>query len=171
MNKIYLLYLISLLSFNLYADQTKINITAKVIKTTCSISSISTDFIVNMKNSNLRGQSVGVPFGKVPFNVFLDNCPKGINFAHVTFKGESDNVMPNLLKVSEDDEASAKGIAIALYDDKENIIDISKNINIFDINHDINNYTFNFSAAYMKTNEIASPGKVVAVAYFDIIYE
>lgn len=171
MNKIFLLYILSLLSFNLYADQAKINITAKVLTTTCSISSGSTDFIVNMKNSNLRGQPVGVPFGKAPFSITLDNCPESINLAHITFRGESDPVMSNLLKISDDEDASATGIAIALYDDKENIIDISKNNTGFIIKHDIDNYIFNFSAAYIKTSEMTSSGKVVAVAYFDINYE
>lgn len=171
MNKMHLFYLFSLCSFNLYADQTKINITAKVLKTTCSISSSSTNFIVNMKNSNLRGQPVGIPFGKAPFSITLDNCPEGINLAHVTFSGESDPVMSNLLKISDDEDTSATGIAIALYDDKENIIDISKNNTAFTINHDVNNYIFNFSAAYIKTSEMTSSGKVVAVAYFDINYE
>lgn len=91
--------LFSFLSLNSYADQVKINITAKVTETTCAISSNSTDFVVNMVNANLRGQAISVPFGKAPFSVTLDSCPENINIAHIKFMGDSDPVMSNLLKI------------------------------------------------------------------------
>ena len=172
MNKICILYLFSLFSYHSYADQAKINITSKVLENTCAISSGSTDFVVNMTNSNLRKQPIGIPFGNTSFSITLDNCPENVNIAHVIFSGESDPIKSNLLKITDSKELStAKGIAIGLYNDKGNNIDISKNNTDFLIKNNVNNYILKFSAAYIKTTEVTSSGKIIAVAYFDITYE
>lgn len=164
-----LLYLFS--SFFLYADQVIINIKSKVIETTCIISSNSTDFIVNMSSANLRGQEKNIPFGKSPFSITLENCPDSISIANVRFMGDPDLIYPNLLRVLENNESSAKGIAIGLYDDDDNNINISNNDMSYSINQDTNKYTFRFSAAYVKTREDAIPGQVKAISYFDIYYD
>lgn len=164
-----LLYLFS--SFFLYADQVIINIKSKVVETTCIISSDSTNFIVNMASANLRGQDTNIPFGKSPFSITLDNCPDSISIANVRFMGDPDITSPNLLKTLDNNESSAKGIAIGLYDDDNKNINISNNNMSYSINKDTNKYTFHFSAAYVKTREDAIPGQVKAISYFDIYYD
>ncbi|WP_272676393.1 fimbrial protein [Providencia huaxiensis] len=164
-----LLYLFT--SFFSYSDQVSINIKSKVVESTCIISSDSTDFVVNMVSTNLRGQDTNIPFGKSPFSITLDNCPNSINIANIKFIGDPDHVMPNLLKILDNNESSAKGIAIGLYDENNNIINISNNNMSYSINHDANKYTFHFSAAYVKTREDAVPGQVQAISYFDIYYD
>ncbi|WP_426817301.1 fimbrial protein [Winslowiella sp. 2C04] len=171
MNKFILFIALHIFSLNLHAEQVKINITAKVLDSTCTISSNSTDFVVNMNSGNLRGQDIGVPFGDTPFSISLDNCPESIKTAHVKFSAESDPLIPNLLKITSGSDMDAKGIAIGLYDSKKNNLNITSNNGDYPIDKVNNNNVFNFSAAYVKTSNDFTPGKVVAIAYFDITYD
>lgn len=62
------------LSASSSADQLQINITANVIAKTCSISSGTKDFLVNLDQGNLRGVAIGVPFSYSPFSINLEDC-------------------------------------------------------------------------------------------------
>lgn len=174
MNKIFFtstMLMMVILSHQTSADQIQINITAKVTSKTCTIATGKTDFLVSLMQGNLRDAAVGVPFSPSSFSVNLEDCPSNIKVAHVTFSAESDPVFPNLLKIASDDNSDAKGIAIGLYDSDIRNIDIRNNSIDFVINHEImNNYLF-FTAAYIKTNDKASPGKVKSFAYFEVSYD
>lgn len=160
--------MLSFLSASSLADQVQINITANVIAKTCSISAGTKDFLVNLAPGNLRGVAVGVPFSYSPFSIDLEDCASGINTAHVSFSGESDPAMPNLLKIA---SGGASGIAIGLYDSDKKNIDIRNNITDFSINHSGTKTALNFLAAYLKTSDTASAGKVQSVASFEIAYD
>ena len=156
------------LSASSSADQLQINITANVIATTCSISSGTKDFLVNLDQGNLRGVAIGVPFSYSPFSINLEDCPSNINTAHVIFSGESDSTMPNLLKVS---SGGASGVAIGLYDSNKKNIDIRNNVTDFSINHSSEENILNFLVAYLKTSNAATAGKVQSIASFEISYD
>jgi len=174
MNKNFLsaaLIALNFLSVYSFADQVKINITANVMVQTCTISTGSKDFLVSLLSGDLRNATVGVPFSATSFAINLEDCPANIKMAHVTFSAESDPVMPNLLKTASDSDSDATGIAIGLYDSDKKNIDIRNNITDFVINHDANINSLNFSAAYIKTNDNALPGKIRSFAYFEIAYD
>lgn len=165
------LLVMSLPHANSFADQIKINITANVIAKTCSISSGTNVFVVNLQQGNLRAAEIGIPFSFSPFSINLENCPSNINTAHVTFSGESDPIMPNLLKISNDTYSEAEGIAIGLYDSEKRNIDIRNNVTDFSLNSLDTKKTLNFLAAYLKTSDNASAGKVKSIASFEIAYD
>jgi len=160
--------ILSFLSVSTLADRVKINITANVIAKTCNISTGTKDFLISLVPGNLRGVAVGVPFSYSPFSIDLEDCPSSINTAHVTFSGESDPTMPYLLKIS---SSGASGVAIGLYDSDKKNIDIRNNITDFSINHSSTKTALNFLAAYLKTSDTASAGKVQSIASFEIAYD
>ncbi|WNN43489.1 fimbrial protein [Winslowiella toletana] len=166
-----ILIALNFLPVHSYADQVKINITAKVMVRTCTISSGSKDFLVSLMPGDLRNAAVGVPFSATSFAINLEDCPANIKMAHVNFTAESDPVMPNLLKTTSDTDSDASGIAIGLYDSDNKNIDIRNNLTDFVINHDVTVNSLSFSAAYLKTNDNALPGKVRSFAYFEIAYD
>ena len=163
--------ILNFLSFHSLADQTAINITAKVNSKTCTISTGTTDFVVNLKTGNLRGAMVGVPFSDASFSIDLEDCPLNITMAHVTFSAESDPAMPNLLKIISSDDSDARGIAIGLYDSDKKNIDIRNNLTDFYINHDNSINSLVFSVAYVKNNANTLSGKVKSVASFEVFYD
>lgn len=160
--------MLTFLSVSSLADRVQINITANVIAKTCSISSGTKDFLVNLAQGNLRDEIVGVPFSYSSFSINLEDCPSNINTAHVTFSGESDPSMPNLLQIS---SGGASGVAIGLFDSEKKNIDIRNNVTDFSINHSSSKNTLNFLAAYLKTSDTASAGKVQSIASFEISYD
>ena len=174
MNKNFLpsaLLALSMLSAHSLADQVQINITAKVIAKTCAISSKKSDFLVSLATGNLRDAAVGVPFSESSFTINLEDCPLNIKTAHVTFSAESDTDMPNLLKIANDADSDATGVAIGLYDRNGKNIDIRSNATDFLINHAEAMNSLYFSAAYLKTSDKALPGKVKTFAFFEIAYD
>lgn len=171
MNKYTLYFIFLICSSSAFSDQSEINIIAKVLDNTCYISTESSDFLVNMSTGNLTGMEIGIPFTVSPFSISIDNCPANVSVAHVKFTGDSDVVMPNLLKIASSSDSDAKGIAIGLYDHKNNNLSMLGNITDFNINHNIDRNTFYFNAAYLKTINDALPGKVVGVASFEISYD
>lgn len=174
MNKNFLSFTLLTLSFlsgHSFADQVQINITAKVMSKTCTISTGTTDFLVNLMAGNIRDAAVGVPFSESSFVINLEDCPSNINMAHVTFSGESDPDMPNLLKTASNSDSDATGVAIGLYDKDKKNIDIRSNSTDFFINHENIINSLGFSAAYLKVNDNASPGKIKSFAYFEISYD
>ncbi|HEJ9059007.1 TPA: type 1 fimbrial protein [Serratia fonticola] len=161
----------SMLSFYSLADQVQINITAKVTAKTCAVSSKTSYFLVNLATGNLRDAVVGVPFSESSFTINLEDCPLNITTAHVNFSAESDTDMPNLLKIANDSDSDATGVAIGLYDKNGKNIDIRSNATDFLINHaEAINYLY-FSAAYLITSDKALPGKVKSFAFFEISYD
>lgn len=174
MNKRILLSAVFMLSFfaaNVLADRAKIVITANVVAKTCSISSATKSFLVNLASGNLRGVGVGIPFTYSPFSINLEDCPSDINTAHVTFSGESDPEMPNLLKVSSGADFEASGIAIGLYNLEKKNIDIRNNFTDYPITHSSAEHGLTFLVAYLKTRDTALAGKVVGIASFEITYD
>jgi len=174
MNRIFLRIILLMLSFisaHSFAEQVEITITAKVIAKTCTISSGSSDFLVTLTPGNFRDAAIGVPFSDSSFKIDLEDCSSNINTAHVTFSAESDPFMPNLLKIASDADSDATGVAIGLYDSNKKNIDIRSNSTDFIINHASAINSLHFSAAYLKTNDKALPGKVKSFAYFEISYD
>lgn len=173
MNKLILLTSSLLIAFPKvsFSEQVTINISASVIERSCTISNDSLNSTITLQAGDLRGSKVGIPFSATPFSISLIDCPDNISTAHITFTGDSDKTMANLLKNADETDTGAKGIALGLYDLNNNNIDISNNKTTLTINHTLSKNTFNFLAYYVKVNSIASAGKIISVADFELAYD
>ena len=171
MNNIIFLFILSTLSLYAFSDQVKININAQVTERTCSISAGKKDFTVELPPGNLNGKPVGIPFAQTAFSIEIVDCPSNISTAHVAFVGNSDPVFPNLLGISTASSLAAKGIAVGILNNQNNIIDIRNNVSSYSISNNENLKSFDFKAAYIKTSKTATPGKVQAVVSFEISYD
>lgn len=166
-----LFFLFMFISKISYSNQVTINISAKVIERSCTISSGSSDFSITLDTGDLRGKEIGTPFTETPFSISLEECPDNLSSAHIKFTGESDLVMSNLLINSNKTDAGAKGIAIGLYDTNNKNIDIQSNSNSLVIDHKLQNNIFKFYAYYVKTSNNYSAGKITSVANFELSYD
>lgn len=163
--------LVTYLSSNSYADdQVTININAKVIESTCTVSAESVDFIVDMVVGDARNVSINTPFGKTPFSIYLEDCPVSVQKVHVKFTGTSDTTYSNLIQINNNGTTDATGIAIGLYDLNNNNINITNNLTDFNVNSSNIKVELGFIAAYVKTSTQYTPGKVTGVANFEISY-
>lgn len=163
-----LLFALSIQSL-VQAEQVTINISAKVIESTCSISSETSDFIVTMQPADARSSTVGTPFGETPFAIKLVNCPADAGSVHVKFSGSSDANSPNLLQINNTNGTDAKGFAIGLYDKNRNNLNIVSNATTFAV--DSSEAQLDFYAAYIRTSNAYTAGKVTAVVSFDVSYD
>ncbi|QZY66513.1 fimbrial protein (plasmid) [Providencia rettgeri] len=172
MNKIikYLIVFMFLPSLSL-SEQIKININAIVIERSCTISNNSINLLVTLDSNDLKEKWVGIPFTKTPFSIVLENCPKDISSAHITFTGESDTTMTNFLKNLDKTSSSANNIAIGIYDSNQNVIDLNNNLTTLDVDHSLVNNVFRFYASYIITSNNPSAGKVISVANFELSYD
>ncbi|WP_392565458.1 fimbrial protein [Utexia brackfieldae] len=160
-------------SFSVFADdgQVKISISAKVTASTCVVVSDSSSSVVQMISSSLTNISIGTPFGQTPFSISLDYCPPTTSVAHVKFTGISDTDMPNLLKLDSAGDGYAKGIALGLYDENQQNLDIRSNSTDFKLNSTVVRNKLGFIVAYVRTLPESSQGKVSATASFEISYD
>lgn len=173
MNKLSLLFCISLIIFSEkgFSDRVTININARVIERSCTIESDSLNKTIDLQGGDLRQSAPGIPFGQNQFSITLVDCPANIASAHIRFSGESDPSMSGLLKNSNDTVSAAQGIALALYNAKNEAIDINNNENVLSIDHGSTSNSFDFSVYYVKVNSNAVAGKVTAVTDFEVAYD
>lgn len=173
MNKTSLFFigLLTTLPMASFSEQVTININATVLERSCTIANDSLNPTIDLQTGDLRGSKIGVPFSGTPFSINLIDCPDNISTAHITFTGESDATMGNLLKNNDETDAGAKGIALGLYDTDNKNIDIKNNKTSLTINHASSTNRLNFFAYYVKVNSNASAGKIIGIADFELAYD
>lgn len=154
-----------------FSEQVTININASVIERSCTISNDSLHATINLQTGDLKGSKNGVPFAGTPFSISLIDCPANIATAHITFTGESDKTMSNLLKNIDETDDAAQGVALGIYDSEHNNVDIKNNNTSLKIDHATSTNNFNFFAYYVKVNDHPSAGKITSVADFEISYD
>lgn len=163
--KLFWVFLIPSITF---AEQVTINLNARVLEKSCTLS--NDNVIVSMPSGELKGKKINDSFGKTKFSITLSNCPKNITNAHIVFKADSDVNNPQLIK-NIDAYGYAEGVSLALFDNDENIINISSNNTNFLIDHSLTDNKINFSVAYVKSNVTSYAGKVLGIAEFGISYD
>jgi len=152
-------------------ERVTIKINASVIERSCTISNSSVNSTVDLQPGNLRASKLGAPFSGTRFSVNLENCPDNISSAYIQFKGESDPEMSNLLKNTSTTDTSARGIAVGLFDEDNNNIDVRNNKINLKIDHGTPVNEFSFFAYYVRVNNNSSAGKVLSVANFELSYD
>lgn len=154
-----------------FSEKVTININANVIERSCTISNDSLKLTVELQPGDLKGKKIGTPFAGTPFSISLVDCPANLSSAHLTFSGESDTTMGNLLKNTNETDAAAKGVALGLYDTDNNNLDIKNNKKTITLNHSLDKNTFNFLAYYVKTDNKPGAGNITSIADFELAYD
>ena len=154
-----------------FAHGVTININASVIERSCTVSNNSLNQTVDLPGGDLRQGSIGIPFGRTPFSISLEDCPANISSAHIKFTGESDTTMNYLLGNVNKTDSAAQGVALGLYNADNKNINITNNKETLTINHDLVANSFDFFVSYVKVNGNPVAGKVTGVADFEIAYD
>lgn len=152
--------------------QTTINITGSILPSSCTISTGKSNLDVYMGTfANNTLTAVGqVLTPKKSFDVSLTGCNDGIIGTVMTFSGTADNDEPTLLALSSPDaDGTAKGLAIRLSDNADNVIDINKAMALQPLVPGDNTITFNL--AYQVTKVPVAAGDANAVLYLDLTYQ
>ncbi len=173
MNKTSIIFLGVILTFSekSISDTVTININAHVVERSCTILNDALNMTVNLKAGDLRQSRRGIPFGEMPFSISLTDYPDNISTAYIKFSGESDTTMNNLLKNVNGSETAAQGVALGLYNIKNENINIQSNEERLSINHGQSTHIFNFSASYVKTSDTTSAGKIISIVDFELSYD
>ncbi|MCS3433420.1 fimbrial protein [Klebsiella sp. BIGb0407] len=154
-----------------FSERVTININASVLERSCTIVNESLNLTIDLQGGDLRQSRPGIPFAGTPFSIKLTDCPDNISSANITFTGESDIAMGNLLKNLNETENAAQGVALGLYDSESKNIDIRNNKEILNIDHDLATQIFYFFAYYVKTNDTPVAGKVMSIVDFELAYD
>lgn len=152
----------------------KVNFAGEIISGACSIDSDSNNQTVKMNSMKADAfKTVGDGSGvKNKFTIVLRDCQTDStvtdNVLTVAFKGTSDNTVQSILKNEASGFEKANNVGIAIYDSKEDKIDLgseSASIPFTDGNN-----TLVFHADYEATALPVTAGTVQAVADFYLTY-
>lgn len=114
--------------------------------------------------------TVGKVFGGNTFEVSLVDCNVGIIGTIMTLSGTADPDTPELLRLSNpDSDDTAKGVAVLIKDDADNIIPINSQTALLALQPGPNKFTFKL--AYQVTKVPVDAGKADAVLYLDMAYQ
>lgn len=167
---VFIIFMISFVK-SVFCETIEININTIVLERSCTISRNTTDLNVKLETSDLKGKQIGIPFSETPLSIILENCPSNIDYANITFKGESDKIVKSLLKNNDTTSSGAQGVAIGLYDHDKKNIDISDNRLSLNINHNEPYNSFDLYSYYVITNVNPSAGKITSTINFEISYD
>lgn len=152
---------------------TTINITGSILPSSCTIATGKNNLNVYMGsfgNNTLTAVGQVVAASKQSFDVSLTGCNDGIIGTVMTFSGSADTDEPALLALSSPDaDGTAKGLAIRLSDNADNVIDINKAMALQPLVPGDNTITFNL--AYQVTKVPVTAGDANAVLYLDLAYQ
>lgn len=103
------------------------------------------------------------------FTISLKDCPQTVKSVSFTFNGVSDQNNPTLISL--DDDSSASGIGIALYEyDSVSQIPLFSASKVRELNADTDVNVLTFIAKYMATQAKVTPGTANSVTEFVAVY-
>lgn len=152
-----------------YGADVLIRITGNIKVNTCELNAASQDMTVPMKTAILgkaRYQQ-GDAFESTPFAISIAKCNSATAKAHVTFSGTASAQDSSVLALS---DGGASGLGIQLYDAQGTLVTLNHASVAYALQPDIAN-TLEFTARYVATDTVVSPGQADAVADFAIEYE
>lgn len=142
-----------------------------IVAEACSINTGDQQMTVNLgKVSSNRFNSTQEYIEPVSFYLHLQECNTNISqLVRVGFSGVADRENPDVLSVGEG-PGMAKGVGVALFDEKENLMPINNSGN-YAYHHYTGNRTIHIIAKYKKTNYMVTAGAVNAQAWFSLTYQ
>lgn len=152
-------------------DTKYIAITGTIIPSSCKIETNKDKINVPLGTfGNNSLTTVGKVFGGNTFEVSLVDCNAGIIGTVMTLSGTADPDTTGLLGLSNpDSDDTAKGVAVLIKDDADNIIPINSQTALLALQPNANK--FKFKLAYQVTKVPVTAGKADAVLYLDMAYQ
>ncbi len=165
-NKIFLFFIILILSKMSYAVDTRLTIKGMVWDNTCEVSINSQNFIVDFGPNSLKNfLDLNRRSSKHSFNITLSRCGDSTKGAYVTFKGVQNSENNSYLKI-DDFPGAANGVAIIIENDKNQLVPINKK-NSFQISLlPSRKNVINFNAYLVATKLPVKTGKITSRADF-----
>ncbi|KAA0261286.1 MAG: fimbrial protein [Hafnia alvei] len=152
-------------------SSTPIVLILPILPSSCKVETNKDNISVSLGTfGNNSLTSVGKVFGGGTFVLSLVDCNKGIIGTVVTLSGTADPDTPGLLRLSNPDSVdTAKGVAVLIKDDADNIIPINSKTALLPLQEGSNKFTF--KVAYQVTQVPVDAGKADAVLYLDMAYQ
>ena len=143
----------------------------EVIADTCIIDDGNQYLTVDMgQASNSKFRQAGDDSDPVMFSLNFRHCSPNVSRNMVVaFRGVADKQNPDLLAVETDDN-DARGIGIALFDDKGNLIPVNTGTLVVKPEY-AGPLTVNLTARYRSTTDNVSGGLDNAQAWFSFTYQ
>ncbi|MGU3522348.1 fimbrial protein [Enterobacteriaceae bacterium C23F] len=152
-------------------DAYNLQITGTIISRTCTVSADSKTIQVEMGNiSSKQFTRVGEGGNYVPFTLHLEKCGSEANKVSVTFSGTANGANPALLALTADD-ASATGVAIAIYDSQKALIPVNTATQPTNLTPLSANVSLPFYARVLAVDTSVRSGMANATALFSLAYD
>jgi major type 1 subunit fimbrin (pilin) len=144
-----------------------INFTGKVLASTCTLDSQSLQVSMGTVAADYYGKAntLGRP---VPFQVKLSHCDSALKGVKVEFDGTADSKKLDYLSVGQGGETDAKGIAIELLDDADQVVPINSVSKEYGLS--AGNNALDFKARYVSIDDKVTPGDANGSAQFFLQY-
>ncbi|MNB67863.1 putative fimbrial-like protein YcbV precursor [compost metagenome] len=167
-----IIFLNAALTLPALAHDVTVNLTGKVTRATCTVSSDSIDKSVLLGYIPLKAFA-RYPMSSAPveFTINLENCGAVSSGVQVTFSGTPDDFVPDYFKLSNDgSENSARGIAVEIMDDAKKIIPVGGESNPYLITGGAEHKSLVFYAKMVTNGDALETGTVNSNATFVTSY-
>lgn len=155
---------------NANAHDGVVSISGTIQDNTCEISSDSQDKVVYMGAVPVKEFTIaGTRSNAIPFNINLKNCGPAASEVSITFVGEENSINTDYFSI-DSGEGSSKGIALAIYDDKDILIAPNEESTGYLINPKQDSVELVFSARYVSVSNEVSGGAANVIATFVLNY-
>lgn len=145
-----------------------LSVTGVISGNTCTIASESKNIYIPLGNiSNRQFLNVGdVSQTKTSFTIRLEECGPTFEGAKITFSGIADDNDSQYLKI---DDGEASGIAVAIMDNKNEVIALNSTTSIYGLANQ-QSLDILFYARLVATKIPVTAGKVAATATYTVEY-
>ncbi|HEJ9059006.1 TPA: fimbrial protein [Serratia fonticola] len=175
MKKTYGLFILSVLSTAVYAEDVIVNINGAVLAQSCNVR--SSDLTKNVIFDDINPQdltSLGSTTASTKVSIGLEHCTGNISNMSYIFSGNGDDSNPALLKVTgKPDTPSdeiATGLAIEVLDMNNKAVPLNQK-QVFGQSVTSSTYNFIFYLRYKSTSQTIGPGDASSLLYLDFYYE
>lgn len=166
MRYLYLLFMLMVMFTSTgYANVVKIK--GKILSNVCAVS--VPDALIDMKSVSVKELQARSRGQFIPFTIHLINCGSDVSGVSVELQGERDNANTDLLKVPQSING-ATGVAIAFYDDKQRVLPLFSQSDIFPLVANINEKKLPLQVRYETNGDVLKPGRADSTATLILHY-
>nr|WP_029685147.1 fimbrial protein [Tatumella saanichensis] len=177
--KKFLLTLIFTLVTPSYADTEliggEVNFHGVVVALPCSVGPGGDKLMIDFGKVSIKTLYSAQKTVAVPFSIPLENCSTGTyKTVSITFSGIESGELPNHIAISPAAPATTSGVAVALENEKGNLIELNKETVVTAISEGA--MSLNFQAAIVGEptaidQKTIEPGEFTAIAYYILSYQ
>ena len=165
LNKLCLFGLVLILNHHSFAGTVKIE--GKIMSNICTLTIPSN--VINLKKISAKELKLRSGGKLEPFIIKLINCGAAASGVALEFQGDQDDNNANLLKIETNSE-SAKGVAIAIYDEHKQLLPLYSLSSAFRLSSNDTDIHLSLSARYEANGEAIRSGKANANATLMLYY-